>query len=154
MLHEIPPTDIADTRAQRGKLDDVITLCRDAAKTFRAAAAIPSVHRDELMTISRRRSSFAHRLSNFTRDPDRANTRGSLAGLARRSLFDARAWLLGQSHLGDSLVACVRADANAARSYASALALDWNGDIADVLEEQLDELETSSSRVRALRGHL
>jgi len=154
MLHEIPPTDIADTDAQRWKLDDVITLCRDAAKSFRAAAAIPSAHREELMAISRRRSSFAHRLSSFTRDPDRANTRGSFAGMARRSLFDARSWLLGQSDLGGSLAACLRADGIAARSYSSALHLDWNGDIADVLEEQLDEIETSSSRVRALRGQL
>lgn len=154
MLHEIPPTDIAATRAQRAKLDDVITHCRDAAKTFRAAAALPSVHREELMAISRRRSSFAHRLSGFTRDPDRANTRGSFGGLARRSLLDARAWLLGQTHLGDSLAACLRADANAARSYSSALHLDWSGDIGDVLEEQLDEIETSSTHVRSLRSHL
>lgn len=154
MLIEIPPADMAETRAQRWKLDDVITLCRDAAKTFRAAAAIPSAHRGELMAISRRRSSFAHRLSGFTRDPDRANTRGSFAGLARRSLFDARARLLGQSHLGDSLAACLRADASVARSHSKALDIDWNGDIADVLEAQLDELESSSSRVRDLRGHL
>jgi len=154
MLHEIPPTDIADTFAQRWKLDDVITTCRDAAKTFRAASTIPSAHRDELMAISRRRSAIAHRVSGFMRDPDGANTRGSLAGLAGRSLFDARAWLLGQSHLGDSLAACLRADAKATSSLSNALDLDWNGDIASVLQDQLDEIATSSSRVRALRGQL
>jgi hypothetical protein len=154
MLHEILPTDIADTFSQRWKLDDMITQCRDAAKTFRAASAIPSAHREELMAISRRRSAFAHRLSGFARDPDGANTRGSLAGLARRYLFDTRARLLGQSHLGDSLAACLRADAKAASSHSSALDIEWNGDIADVLEKQRDELATSLSRVRALRAQL
>ncbi len=38
MLHEIPPTDIAVTYAQRWKLDDVITSCRDASLTFRRRA--------------------------------------------------------------------------------------------------------------------
>lgn len=154
MLHEIPPTDIAETFAQRWKLDDAITMYRDAAKTFRAAAAIPSAHRDELMTMSRRRSAFAHRLSGFRRDPHGANTRGSLVGLLVRSLFDARVWLLGQSHLGDSLAACMRADAKTARTLSSALDLDWAGDIADVLEQQQRELATSTSRVHALRGQL
>jgi len=154
MLHEILPTNIAGTLSQRWRLGDVIALCRDSAKTFRSASTIPSAHRAELIALSRRRSSFAHRLSGFTREPDTANTRGSLAGLAARSVFDMRAWLLGQSHLGDSLAACLRADANAATGFSRALALDWNGDIADVLEEQLDEIEATSTRVRAIRGQL
>lgn len=106
------------------------------------------------MALSRRRSGFAHRVSGFTRDPEGANTRGSLAGLAARSLFGVRAWLLGQSHLGDSLAACLRADTDAAKSLSRALDLDWNGDIADVLEEQLGEIEATSSRVRTMRGQL
>jgi hypothetical protein len=154
MLQEIPPTDRANTRAQRSKLDDVITTCRDSAITFRLAAAIPSAHRAELMAISRRRSSFAHRVSGFMPEPDDSNVRGSLGGLASRFVVKARAALLGQTHLGDSLAACLRADAKVTRSYERALDLDWDGDVGDVLEQQCDELEGSSTRVRALRGQL
>ena len=142
------------THAQRSNLDDVITLCRDAAKTFRAASRVPSAHRDELMAISRQRSSFAQRVSTFTRDPNAANTRGSLVGLANRSLFDLRAWLLGQSHLGDSLAACLRADGKAAKSHTRALDIDWSVEITAVLEEQRDAIESAATRVRALRGQL
>jgi uncharacterized protein (TIGR02284 family) len=154
MLHEIPPTDVAETYAQRWKLDDVITLCRDSSLTFRAAASISSAHRDELMAFSRRRSGFAHRLSNFARDPEDANETGSMGGRARRWFVGTRSRLLGQTHLGDSLAACLRAEATTTRGYARALAIDWNGDIADVLEEQFDELVVAETRIRALRGQL
>lgn len=154
MLHEIPPTDIAETYAQRWKLDDVITLCRDSSLTFRAAAAIPSAHRDELMALARRRSSFAQKLSDFTRHPGDANETGSIGGRARRWVVSARASLLGQTHLGDSLAACLRAEATATRGYTRALAIDWSGDIADVLEEQAGELATTETRIRSIRGHL
>lgn len=154
MLQEIPPTDIAETYAQRWKLDDVITLCRDSSLTFRAAAGIASAHRDELMALSRRRSSFARRLARFARDPDEANANGSIAGRARRWLAASRARLMGQTHLGDSLAACIRAESEATRGYARALSIDWNGDIADVLNEQMGELGTTETRVRDLRGRL
>jgi len=154
MLQEIPPTDIAETYAQRWKLDDVITLCRDSSLTFRAAAALDSSHRDELMAFSRRRSAFAHRLSGFARDPDDANETGSIGGGMRRWLVGARARLLGQTHLGDSLSACMRAESATMRGYSRALAIDWQGDIADVLEEQLDDIVTTETRIRDMRGHL
>ena len=154
MLEEIPPTDIAETYAQRWKLDDVITLCRDSSLTFRAAAAIPSVHRNELMALARRRSSFAQRLSGFARHPDDANSVGSFGGRLRRLIVAARARLMGQTHLGDSLAACLGAEAATTRGYARALSIDWNGDIADVFEEQMSEVASSQERVRALRGQL
>jgi hypothetical protein len=154
MLHEIPPTDIAETYAQRWRLDDVITLCRDSSATFRAAAMIPSAHRGELMALSRRRSAFAHRLSNFAREPDDANEGGSIGRRARRWFVGARARLLGQAHLGDSLAACLRAESTAMRGYSRALAIDWAGDIADVLEEQLDEVVVTETRIRDVRGQL
>lgn len=154
MLHEIPPTDIAETYAQRWKLDDVITLCRDSSLTFRAAASIPSAHRVELMALARRRSSFAQRLSEFAREPDDANETGSIGGRARRWLVSARASVLGQTHLGDSLAACIRAESEATRGYARALTIEWNGDIADVLEEQHDELVATDVRIRGIRGGL
>jgi uncharacterized protein (TIGR02284 family) len=154
MLHEIPSTDIAETHAQRWKLGDVITLCRDSSLTFRAAATLASSHRDELMALSRRRADFAHRLSAFARDPDGANETGSIGGRTRRWLVDARARLLGQTHLGDSLAACLRAESAAMRGYSRALAIDWSGDIADVLEEQLDDVVVTETRIRDMRGHL
>ena len=154
MIQEIPPTDVAETAAQRWKLDDVITLCRDSSLTFRAAATLASSHRDELMALSRRRSSFARRLTEFARDPDDANETGSIGGRTRRWLLGARARMLGQTHLGDSLAACLRAESAAMRSYSRALAIDWNGDIAAVLEEQLDEVVVTETRIRDIRGHL
>jgi len=154
MLHEIPPTDIAETYSQRWKLDDVITLCRDSSLMFRAASRLPSQHRDELMALARRRSAFAHRLSGFAREPDDANETGSIGGRMRRWLVDARARVLGQTHLGDSLAACLRAESAAMRGYSRALAIDWNGEIADVLEEQLDDVVVTETRIRDIRGHL
>jgi hypothetical protein len=154
MLHEIQPTDIADTRAQRWRLGDLITRCRDAANSYRAASRIPSAHRDRLMAVARRRSAFAQRLSAFARSPEDQNTRGSLVGRVGRWAFDARALLLGQTHLGDSLAACLRSDARATQGYVHALEIDWNGDIADVLEAQRAELEQSTAGVRTLRGGL
>ena len=154
MLHEIPPTDIADTHRQRSRLDDLITHCRDASNSYRAASRIPSAHRDQLRGIARRRSSFAHRLSSFSRRPDDANTQGSIAGRISQWVVDTRAVLLGQTHLGDSLAECLRSDAKAMRSYERALEIDWNGDIAGVIETQRVELEKSSAQVRGMRGRL
>ena len=154
MLQEIPPTDIAETYAQRWKLGDVITLCRDSSLTFRAAAALGSSHRAELMALSRRRSAFAHRLSGFARDPDDANETGSIGGRARRWLEGARTRLLGQTHLGDSLAACLRAESATMRGYSRALAIDWSGDIAEVLEEHFDDVVATETRIRDMRGHL
>jgi hypothetical protein len=154
MIHEIPLDDIASTRAQRSRLDDVITTCRDASMTFRAAAAFPSGHREELMAAARRRSSFARALSRFLPDPDAANEDASLGGRARRWLFKLRSRLLGQNHLGDSLVTCLRVDEQAIQSYTRALEIDWPGEIADVLHDQADEIDASSGRIRDVRGHL
>lgn len=154
MLQEIPPTDIAETYAQCWKLDDVITVCRDSSMTFRAAASIPSAHRDELMALSRRRSGFAQRLSHFARHPEDANVNGSIGGRARRWFATSRARLMGQTHLGDSLAECLRAEGTVTRSYARALEIDWSGEIADVLEEQMGELASTDTRIRALRGGL
>jgi hypothetical protein len=154
MIHEIPLDDIASTRAQRSRLDDVITACRDASMTFRAAAKFPSGHREELIAEARRRSSFAHTLSGFLPDPDAANEGGSLGGRAGRWLFKLRSILLGQNHLGDSLVTCLRVDGKAMHSYARALDIDWPGDIEDVLQKQADEIDASSGHVRDVRGHL
>jgi hypothetical protein len=154
MLEAIPLHDVASTRAQRSRLDDVITACRDASMTFRAAAAFPSGHRDELMAEARRRSSFAHALSHFLPDPDAANELGSLGGRAGRWAFKLRSSLLGQNHLGDSLGSCLGVDARAMHSYARALDVDWPGDIEDVLRDQSDEIEASAQRIRLVRGHL
>ena len=154
MLHEIPPTDIADTRTQRWRLDDLITHCRDASNSYRAASRIPSAHRNQLRVIARRRSSFAHKLSSFARRPDDANTQGSMVGRVGRWVVDTRAMLLGQTHLGDSLAECLKSDAKAMRSYERALGIDWNGDIAGVMNTQRVELAKSAAQVRNLRGRL
>src|SRR6185312_6365828 len=117
MLHEIPPTDRAETRAQRARLDDVITRCRDSSNSYRAASRVLSMHRDELMSIARKRSSLARKLSEFSATPEDRNTRGSVGGRLARTLFDLRVVLLGQTHLGDSLAECLRCDDDATKSY-------------------------------------
>lgn len=155
MIHEIPPSDMVETRQQKSTLGDVITRCRDASITYRAAAAIPSAHRDALMVASRRRSSFAQTLSHFLKNPDGANELGSITGRTNRWAFKMRSTLLGQTHLGDSVLACVQADEKATHSYVDALGdVEWNDAITGALELQMDEIEKSTEHMRKLRGQL
>jgi hypothetical protein len=127
--------------------------------TYRAAAKIPSRHQHELMVAARRRTAFVRALLRFHRKPHDAtaakSASGSYAGSASRWLFGLRSSLLGQTHLGDSLLACARAEESAMRGYAHALdASRWNEAISDVLEDQMSEIGEAAERARALRGQL
>ena len=154
MLHEILPEEIASTRQQISALQHAITICRDASMTYRAAARLPSRHREELMVMARRRSSFAQALSSFLRYPLDGNRTGSLVDRSRRWLFAARARLVGQTHLGDSLVTCFRMDDRASRALSAALELDWAVEVSSMLTTQRAEIDVTIERMRSLRGHL
>lgn len=138
---------------QTARLNGLIVRCRDDSRTYREAAAAHGIHRDELLALSRRRSSFAEALSGFVRQAGSApNRHGSVAGWMRRSLFDLRVAVLGQHHLGDSLHACAQQESRTSGGYKRALELTWSTEVDALLRSQLGEIDEGCARVTHLRG--
>lgn len=108
------------------------------------------------MVASRRRSSFAEALSEFLHRPGvAARQRGSVLGSARRSLFAFRSRVLGGSHQGDSLRTCARQEERVEHAYLYALrSTTWPVELEAVMREQLEHVQQSLARMRALRGNL
>jgi uncharacterized protein (TIGR02284 family) len=143
--------------SQNATLNHLIEDCIDTRHAYRAAAAVPGRHRGELMALSRRSSSFAEKLSSLVRRSGAApSRRGSASSFVRRSLFDFRVRLMGQSHLGDALQACAAQTERTAHAYDRALrgSSKWSNEVEGILREHLAELLTSRERVVTLRGHL
>ncbi len=136
-------------------LNQLIKNCIDSRHEYRAAAALPSRHRSELMALSRRSSSFAEALSSAVRRTGASpSRRGSMSSWVRRSLFDFRVKLLGQSHLGDSLQACAAQVDRTTRAHDRALRRTSSGEVEKVLRAQLEELHIAHARIVLLRGRL
>jgi uncharacterized protein (TIGR02284 family) len=138
--------------AQMARLNRLIVRCKDDVRTYRAAAAAHGLHRDELLALSRRRSSFAEALSGVLRRAGVAPSRyGSVAGWLRRALSRLRTTLLGETHLGDSLDACAWQESRTEAGYREALERTWSAEVDGILRTQLDEIAEAHARVRLLR---
>jgi uncharacterized protein (TIGR02284 family) len=138
---------------QTGRLNGLIVRCKDDGRLYRDAAAAHGAHRDELLALARRRSSFVAALSGLVRSTGAAPSQhGSILGWLRRALFGLRVAVLGGFHLGDSLQACAEQESRTVDGYKRALASTWAPDVGDTLRAQFEEIQEAHARVRALRG--
>lgn len=140
-----------NAKQDTGRLNELIVHCKDDSSTYRAAAC--GRHRDELLALSRRRSSFANVLSGFVTGAGSSPSRyGSVLGWTRLAFFELRVKVLGERHVGDSLAACAEQESRTEEAYKSAVALSWPTELGGILRSQLAEIENDHVRMRHLRG--
>ncbi len=134
-------------------IDHLISICRDGAQGFEAAAnAIDNATlKSELLQYGRQRAGFASALANVMQEMGYSPaTRGTVSGAMHRGWINLMKVTPGDNEHA-ILAACERGEDSAVEAYAESMGAMLPDGILELISTQYQAVRATHDRVRSLR---